>query len=162
MPSFDCVNKLDHHEIDNAVDQAKREVTQRYDFKGADASIEKGEEGIVIRANGEGRCTAAYGVLTEKFARRKISLKALVAGEVMPAGGKMYKMVLTLKEGVDQDAAKKIVRLLKDAKQLKVQAAIQGDVVRVSHKKRDALQSAIALIKEQDYDLPLQFQNFRD
>jgi hypothetical protein len=161
MPSFDVVSKLDHHELDNALDQARREVSQRFDFKGTDASLEKTEEGIVIRANSEGRCTAAYEVLTEKMVKRKLSLKAVEAGDPKPAGGQNYRMLVTLKEGIDQDRARKIVKLLKESK-TKVQAAIQGDLVRVSHKKRDALQEAIALIKAEDIDLPLQFLNFRD
>lgn len=161
MPSFDVVSKLDHHEVDNAIDQARREVAQRFDFKGTDTEIEKTQEGIVIRANSEGRCTAAYDVLAEKMVRRKVNLKALKPGEPKQAGGNTYRMVVELKEGIDQDSARAIVKLLKDSK-TKVQAAIQGDVVRVSHKKRDALQEAIALIKQQDLDLPLQFQNFRD
>lgn len=161
MPSFDVVSQLDHHEVDNAIDQARREVSQRFDFKGTDASIEKTEEGIVIRANSEGRCTAAYEVLAEKMVKRKINLKALKAGDPKPAGGQNYRMLVELKEGIDQETAKKLVKLLKDSK-TKAQAAIQGDVVRVSHKKKDALQEAIALIKAEDVDLPLQFQNFRD
>lgn len=161
MPSFDVVSKLEHHEVDNAIDQARREITQRFDFKGTDADIEKTEEGIVIRANSEGRCTAAYEVLSEKMVKRKVSLKALEPGDPKPAGGSMFRMLIALKEGVDQDTARAIVKLLKESK-TKVQAAIQGDVVRVSHKKRDALQEAIALIKQQDLDRPLQFQNFRD
>ncbi len=161
MPSFDVVSQLDHHEVDNAIDQARREVSQRFDFKGTDAEIEKTEEGIVIRANSEGRCTAAYDVLAEKMVKRKISLKALAPGEPKPAGGSTFRMLIELKEGIDQDNARKIVKLLKESK-LKVTAAIQGDVVRVSHKKRDALQEAIALIKKEEIALPLQFQNFRD
>jgi uncharacterized protein YajQ (UPF0234 family) len=161
MPSFDVVSQLDHHEVDNAIDQARREITQRFDFKGTDADLEKTEEGIVIRANSEGRCTAAYDVLAEKMVKRKVSLKALDPGEPKPAGGSTHRMLVKLKEGIDQDSARKLVKLLKDSK-LKVQAAIQGDVVRVSHKKRDALQEAIALIKSQELELPLQFQNFRD
>ncbi len=161
MPSFDVVSKLDHHEVDNAIDQARRELTQRFDFKNTGAEIEKTEEGIVLRANSEGRCTAAYEVLTDKMVRRKVSLKSLDPGEPKPAGGSTHRMLVKLKEGIDQDNARKLVKLLKESK-LKVQAAVQGDVVRVSHKKRDALQEAIALLKEQDMPLPLQFLNFRD
>lgn len=161
MPSFDVVSQLDHHEVDNALDQARREVSQRFDFKGTDTSIEKTEEGIVIRANSEGRCTAAYDVLTEKMVKRKVNLKALKRGDPKPAGGQNYRMVVELKEGIDTDTARKIVKLLKESK-TKVQAAIQGDAVRVSHKKRDALQEAIALLKAEEMDLPLQFHNFRD
>lgn len=161
MPSFDVVSELDHHEVDNAIDQARREVTQRFDFKGTDTEIEKNEEGIVIRSNSEGRCTAAFEVLQDKIVKRKISLKALDAGDPKPAGGSTHRMVVKLKEGVSTETAREIVKLLKDSK-LKVQAAIQGEVVRVSHKKRDALQDAIALLKEQEYPLPLQYKNFRE
>ena len=161
MPSFDVVSKLEHHEVDNALDQARREVSTRFDFKGTDVEIEKTEEGIVIRANSEGRCTAAYDVLAEKMIRRKINPKALKPGDPKPAGGSTHRMLVELKEGVDQDTAKAIVKLLKESK-TKVQAAIQGDVVRVSHKKRDALQEAMALIKAQELEIPLQFQNFRE
>lgn len=160
MASFDVVSKLDHHEVDNALDQASREIVNRFDFKGTETEIEKTEEGIVIRSNSEGRCAAALDVLQGKIHRRGISLKVLDPEEPKPAGGKTVRQLVKLREGIDQDSAKKIVRLLKDSK-LKVQAAIQGDVVRVSHKKRDVLQEAIALIKEQEYDLPLQYQNFR-
>lgn len=160
MASFDVVSKLDHHEVDNAIDQARREVVNRFDFKGTNTEIEKTAEGIVIRSSSEGRCTAALDVLQTKIIKRGVSLKALDAGDPKPAGGNNFRMMIGLKEGVDTDLAKKIVKLLKDSK-LKLQVAIQGDVVRVSHKKRDTLQDAITLIKEQDYDLPLQYQNFR-
>lgn len=161
MASFDVVSKLDHHEVDNALDQARREVSQRFDFKDSDTEIEKNEEGIVIRSTSDGRCTAAYDVLQSKMVKRNVSLKALKANDPKPAGGNTYRMLIELKDGIDTEAAKKIVKLIKESK-VKVQAAIQGDVVRISHKKRDVLQEAIALIKEQDYDLPLQFQNFRE
>ncbi|MGF1467939.1 MAG: YajQ family cyclic di-GMP-binding protein [Sandaracinaceae bacterium] len=161
MPSFDVVSELDHHEVDNAVDQAKREVGQRFDFKGTDTEIDRTEEGVVLVANSESRVAAALDVLRDKMARRKVSQKSLHPGPTRPAGGNRYRQVVELKEGIDTDRAKRIVKLLKDSK-LKVQAAIQGDLVRVSHKKRDALQEAIALLKAEDFDLPLQFKNFRD
>jgi uncharacterized protein YajQ (UPF0234 family) len=161
MASFDVVSKLDHHEVENALDQARREVSQRFDFKDTETTLEKTEDGIVIKSNSDGRCTAALEVLREKMVKRKVSLKALKAGEPEPAGGNMHRLLVELKEGIDSDNAKKLVKLLKESK-LKVQAAIQGDVVRVSHKKRDALQEAIQLIKSQEIELPLQFQNFRE
>ena len=161
MPSFDVVCKLDMHEISNAVDQASREIGQRYDFRGTNATIEKTAEGIVIVANAESRLSAALEVLHSKLAKRDVSLKSLDAGAPKPAGGSTWRQVITLKEGVDQENAKRIVKLLKDSK-LKVQASIQGDLVRVSHKNRDLLQQAIALLKAEDYPLPLQYQNFRD
>ena len=161
MASFDVVSKLDHHEVENALDQTKREVGQRFDFKNTETTMEKTEEGIVILSNSEGRCTAAFEVLQEKMVKRKVSLKALKPNDPKPAGGNMHRMLIELREGIDTDNARAIVKLLKESK-LKVTAAIQGDVVRVSHKKRDALQEAIALIKTQEYELPLQFQNFRE
>lgn len=161
MPSFDVVSKLDHHEVDNAVDQARRETTQRYDFKGTETSIEKNEEGIVIRSNSEGRVDAARDVLESKAVKRKVSLKALDAQEAQPAGGQMWRQLIKLKEGVEKEKAKEIVKAIKEAK-LKVQASIQGDLVRVNGKKRDDLQEAIVLLKEKDFDLPLQYINFRD
>ena len=161
MPSFDVVSKLDHHELNNAIDQAKREVSQRYDFRGTDTEIEQSAEGITIRANSESRVEAALGVLRDKVARRKLSLKCLNAHPPKPAAGATYRQLVELREGIDQPNAKKIVKLLKDSS-LKVQAAIQGDSVRVSHKKRDVLQQAISFLKEKDMDMPLQFENFRD
>jgi len=161
MPSFDVVSKLDQHEIDNAANQASKEIGQRFDFKGTDTTIEQTEEGIVIRSNSEGRLDAARDVLESKMVRRQVSLKSLDAQEPQPAGGKMWRQVIKLKEGVSKEKAKDIVKSIKDSK-LKVQASIQGDAVRVSGKKRDDLQATIAMLKEQDFDLPLQFVNFRD
>ncbi|MFK7991009.1 MAG: YajQ family cyclic di-GMP-binding protein [Sandaracinaceae bacterium] len=161
MPTFDVVSKLDHHELDNALSQASREIGQRYDFKNANASVEKTDEGIVIEAESEHHVTAALSVLREKLAKRDVSQKALDAQSMKPSRGSRWRQVISLKEGIDKDAAKKITKTLKESK-LKVQASIQGDVVRVTHKKRDVLQQAITLLKQQDMELPLQFQNFRD
>ena len=161
MPSFDVVCKLDHHEVSNAVDQAGREIAQRFDFKGTETTIEQTEEGIVLRSNSEGRLDAARDVLETKMVKRKLSLKSLDPQKPQPAGGQMHRQLIKLKEGISQDHAKDIVKRIKDAK-MKVQASIQGDVVRVSGKKRDDLQEAIALLKEADLDLPLTYTNFRD
>ncbi|HSN84811.1 MAG TPA: YajQ family cyclic di-GMP-binding protein [Polyangiales bacterium] len=161
MPSFDVVSKLDQHEVDNAINQAGKEIAQRYDFKGTEATIEQTEEGIVIRANSEGRLDAARDVLETKMVRRQVSLKSLDPQQPQPAGGKMWRQLIKLKEGVSKEKAKDIVKAIKDSK-LKVQASVQGDTVRVSGKKRDDLQATIAFLKEQDFDLPLQFVNFRD
>ena len=161
MPSFDVVSKLDQHEVDNAINQAGKEIAQRYDFKGTEATIEQTEEGIVIRANSEGRLDAARDVLETKMVRRQVSLKSLDPQQPQPAGGKMWRQLIKLKEGVSKEKAKDIVKAIKDGK-LKVQASVQGDTVRVSGKKRDDLQATIAFLKEQDFDLPLQFVNFRD
>ena len=161
MPSFDVVSKLEMHEVENAVQQAKKEVQQRYDFRGADADIEKNKDGIVITANAEGRVDAAYTVLQEKLVRRKVSLKSLDAQANEAAGGGTYRLLVKLKEGVEKDKAKEIVKYIKDSK-LKVQASIQGDTVRVTGKKRDDLQQTIAALKASDIDLPMQYINFRD
>ncbi len=161
MPSFDVVSKLDRQEVTNAVNQAQKEVQTRYDFRDTDTSIELTEEGIVLRSNGEGRLEAAYGVLQEKIVRRKVALEALDAQKAQPAGGKTWRQLVKLKEGVDQEKAKAIVKAIKDSK-IKVQASIQGDLVRVTGKKRDELQETIALLREQRLELPLQFVNFRD
>lgn len=161
MPSFDVVSEVDQHEVDNACNQAKKEIAQRYDFKGTESSVEKTEEGIVVRANSEGRIDAARDVLETKMVRRQVSLKALDAQPAQQAGGSMWRQLIQLKQGVSKEKAKEIVKTIKDSK-IKVQAAIQGDSVRVSGKKRDDLQAVIALLKERDFDLPLQFTNFRD
>ena len=161
MPSFDVVSKLDRHEVENAVNQASKEIAQRYDFKDTGSSIEQTEDGIVLRSNAEARLEAALGVLEEKMVKRKVSLKSLDAEDPKPAGGQQWRQLVKLKEGVDTDRAKQIVKAIKDSK-VKVQAAIQGDLVRVSGKKRDDLQEAIALLRGQDFGLPLQFINFRE
>ncbi|MDH3624539.1 MAG: YajQ family cyclic di-GMP-binding protein [Myxococcales bacterium] len=161
MPSFDVVSQIDQHEVDNACNQTRKEITQRYDFKGTESSIEKTDDGIVIRSNSEGRIDAARDVLESKMVRRQVSLKSLDAQPAQQAGGSMWRQLIKLKEGVSKEKAKEIAKAIKDSK-IKVQAAIQGDSVRVSGKKRDDLQATIAFLKEKDFDLPLQFTNFRD
>ncbi|MGB5694119.1 MAG: YajQ family cyclic di-GMP-binding protein [Polyangiales bacterium] len=161
MPSFDVVSKTDQHEVENALNQASKEIAQRYDFKGTDTTIERTDEGIVLRANSEGRLDAARDVLESKMVRRQVSLKSLDAEEPQKAGGQMWRQLIKVKEGVSKEKAKDIVKAIKDGK-FKVQASIQGDSVRVSGKKRDDLQATIAFLKEQDFDLPLQYVNFRD
>jgi uncharacterized protein YajQ (UPF0234 family) len=161
MPSFDVVSKVDNSEVENALVQAQKEVGQRYDFRDTETELERNEEGIVIRANSDGRVTAALEVLKEKMVRRKVSLKSLDVGDLAPAGGSTYRQVVKLKDGVTQEKAKEIVKAIKDGK-FKVQASIQGDAVRVTGKKRDDLQEVIAFLKGKDFDLPLQFNNFRE
>ena len=161
MPAFDVVSELNEHELDNAVNQAKKEIAQRYDFKDTQSEIERSKEGIVLRSNSEGRIDAARDVLESKVVRRKLSLKILDAKKPEQAGGQMWRQLIQLKEGISKEKAKEIVKAVKDSK-IKVQASIQGDTVRVSGKKRDHLQETIALLKERDFDLPLQFVNFRD
>lgn len=161
MPTFDVVSKLDHHEVDNAVDQARREISTRFDFKNSSAEIEKSGEGITLRGDSHGRVDAVLKVLNDKVAKRNLSIKVLDPQTPQPAGGQMWRQLIKLKEGVDIETAKQIVKLIKDEK-FKVQASIQGDLVRVSGKKRDDLQQVIAFLKGQDFRTPLQYVNFRD
>jgi uncharacterized protein YajQ (UPF0234 family) len=161
MPSFDVVSKLDHHEVDNAVDQARREITTRFDFKDTGTEVDKNEEGITLKSTSEGRVEGALKVLEDKMVKRKVSLKSLDPQKPQPSGGTNWKQLIKLKEGVDIDRARQIVKAIKDSK-IKVQASIQGDLVRVTGKKRDELQEAIALLKSQDFGLPLQYVNFRE
>jgi uncharacterized protein YajQ (UPF0234 family) len=160
-PSFDIVSKVDHQEIDNALNQTAKELATRFDFRGVNASIEwSGELGITIKADTEERAKAALEVFKEKLVKRDISQKAFDAGEPK-ASGKIYILSGTMKQGIAQDVAKKIVKLIKDEGPKGIQAAIQGDQLRVSGKKKDDLQDVIALLKGADLDVPLQFTNYR-
>ncbi|HEX2732327.1 MAG TPA: YajQ family cyclic di-GMP-binding protein [Polyangiaceae bacterium] len=161
MPSFDVVSKLEWSEVNNALNQAERELTQRFDFKGTGAQIEKTDAGFVISANADDRLKAAYDVLQEKLVRRKVSLKHFKAQDPGPGPKASRKMLVEVKEGIDKDQARLIVKHVKDSK-IKVQAAIQEDTVRISGKKRDDLQVMIADLKAQDFGLELQFVNFRE
>ena len=161
MPSFDIVSQVDIQEVRNAVDQSMREVTTRYDFKGTDSSIRLSDDGITVESESDGRLEAAIDVLKGKLVRRNVSLKSIAGGEPKQIGGGRYRAEFTLNEGIAQDAAKELVKDIKDMK-LKVQVAIQGDQIRVSGKKRDDLQEVIAAIKGLDFRLPLQYINFRD
>jgi uncharacterized protein YajQ (UPF0234 family) len=161
MASFDIVSQVDMQEVRNAVDQASREIVNRYDFKGTDTSIELTDDGITIESASDGRLDAAVDVLKGKLVRRNVSLKSISGGEPQQIGGGRYKTTFTLNEGISQDAAKELVKDIK-AMKLKVQVAIQGDQVRVSGKKRDDLQAVIAEVKALDFRLPLQYINFRE
>jgi uncharacterized protein YajQ (UPF0234 family) len=160
MPSFDIVSEIDMHEVTNAVDQAKRELGNRWDFKNVDADIEQDEKGITVSAEQEFQLEQLMDMLRMAFAKRNIDSRALAENGESKAG-KLVKQHLLLKQGIETDMAKKVVKMIKDAK-LKVQASIQGDKVRVNGKKRDDLQTAIALLKEAELEIPLQFNNFRD
>jgi len=160
MPSFDIVSEVELQEITNAVDQANREVGNRYDFKGSCAKIERSDEQLELRADSEFQLGQVKDVLYKALARRAIDLGSLEAGKI-ETGNNQTHQALTVRQGIEQDIARKIVKLVKDAK-LKVQVSIQGDKVRVSGKKRDDLQNVIALLKEAPVDLPLQYVNFRD
>lgn len=160
MPSFDIVSEIDMHEVTNAVDQVKRDLGNRWDFKNVDADIEQDEKGITISAPQEFQLEQLMEMLRMAFAKRNIDGRAL-AEDGESKSGKLVKQHLLLKQGLETDMAKKIVKLIKDAK-LKVQSSIQGDKVRVNGKKRDDLQTAIALLRETELEVPLQFNNFRD
>ena len=161
MPSFDIVSQVDLQEVRNAVDQAAREVATRYDFKGTSTTARLTEEGITVESATEDRLSAAVDVLKERLVRRKVSLKSIAGGEPKQVGGGRSRSEFTLNQGIDQDSAKELSKLIRDSK-LKVQAQIQGDQLRVQGKKRDDLQAVISLIRELDFRLPLQFINYRD
>ncbi len=161
MPSFDVVCEANMVEVRNAIDQANKEVTNRFDFKGSDARIEQKERELTVYADDEFKLGQVRDVLVGKFAKRSIDVRFLDYGDPQKIGGDKMKQVVTVKHGVSGDLAKKIVRLVKDSK-IKVQASIQGDAVRVSGTKRDDLQSVIALLKKDVTDVPLAYQNFRE
>jgi uncharacterized protein YajQ (UPF0234 family) len=158
--SFDIVSKVERLEVDNALNQAGKEIAQRYDFKGVGASIAWSGERIEIRANSEERAKAVLDIFQTKLVKRGISLKALDAGEPQ-ASGKEYKIFASLKEGIAQDDAKKVSKVIRDEGPKGVKAQVQGDELRVSAKSRDALQEVIALLKGKDFDFALQFVNYR-
>ncbi|MFB9377409.1 YajQ family cyclic di-GMP-binding protein [Kineococcus gynurae] len=158
--SFDVVSKVDRQEVDNALNQAGKELSQRYDFKGTDADIRWSGESILMVANSEERVTAVLDVLQTKLIKRGVSLKALDAGEPA-ASGKEYRITATLKEGLAQDVAKKIGKIIRDEGPKGVKTQVTGDEMRVSSKNRDDLQSVIALLKGSDLDVALQFVNYR-
>ncbi|WP_250443904.1 YajQ family cyclic di-GMP-binding protein [Actinotalea sp. C106] len=158
--SFDVVSKVDRQEVDNALNQAAKEVSQRYDFKNVGASIAWSGESVVIIANSEERAKAVLDVFHTKLIRRGISLKALDTGDPV-ASGKEYRMVSTLKEGLSSEDAKKIAKIVREEGLKGVKTQITGDELRVSAKSRDELQSVIALLKGSDLDVALQFVNYR-
>ncbi|MCC6227079.1 MAG: YajQ family cyclic di-GMP-binding protein [Microthrixaceae bacterium] len=162
MPSFDITSEVDQQEIRNAVDQASREISTRFDFKGTDSSIELGTNEITMRTVSADRLTALRQVLEEKMVKRQISLKALDYGKVEDAAGGTVRQVATLVAGINADRARDLNKFIKGLGTKGVQSQTQGDAVRVIAKKRDDLQSVIAACKEHDFGIPLQFGNFRD
>ncbi len=160
MPSFDVVSQIDMHEVTNALDQANREVSTRFDFKGSGARFDRAEEEITMYGNSEFQLKQMLDILYTKMTQRKVDLKAMHADEPEESG-KGARQVVHIKQGVDSETAKKIVKLIKD-KKMKIQAAIQGEQVRVTGKKRDHLQEVIAMLKESDINIPLQYVNYRD
>lgn len=161
MASFDIVSQVDWHEVDNAVDQANREIGNRYDFKGTDARVERSDAILTVYADSKFQVGQAADILQNKLAKRKIALGALKRAEPESTAGGKAKQVITVRSGIQQDLARSMIKSIKASK-LKVQASIQGDQLRVSGKKRDDLQEVIAMLKSSDIDLPLQFVNFRD
>jgi cyclic-di-GMP-binding protein len=161
MPSFDIVSQVDRQEVKNAVDQANKEVTNRFDFKGSDARVEQAELVLTVYADDEFKLGQVLDVLRGRMSKRNIDVRSLELGALEKISGDKVKRAVTVKVGVPQDKGKQIQKLLKDAK-LKVAASIQGDAVRISGAKKDDLQAAIQLVRTSVADLPLQFTNFRD
>src|SRR5262245_44337704 len=161
MPSFDIVSKVQWNEVDNALNQAQKELAQRYDFKDTDTKVEKIEGALSIRSSSEERAKAALGVIQEKLVKRKVSLKHLDPQEPEPTAKGGARIVVKVKEGIESEPAKKMVGIIKESK-LKVQASIQEQQVRVTGKNKDDLQKVIGLVRGQDLGLELQFVNFRD
>jgi uncharacterized protein YajQ (UPF0234 family) len=161
MPSFDTTLEADVTEVRNAVDQASKEISTRFDFKGSSAKVEQKERELSCYADNEFQLGQVREVLISKCAKRQVDVRFLSHGDIQKISGDKIKQVLTVRHGIAGDDAKRIVRILKDSK-MKVQAAIQGDTVRVTGGKRDDLQAAIALLRKEVDDLPLTFGNFRD
>jgi hypothetical protein len=163
MPSFDIVSEVNHVEIRNAVDQSNKEIANRFDFKGSDARIEINEKDKTLTAfaDDEFKLRQVRDVLTGKLAKRGVDTRALEPGKMEPVSGNKVKETVKVREGIEQERAKGVVKLIKDSK-LKVQGSIQGDLVRVTGAKKDVLQEAIALVRKGISDIPLQFKNFRD
>jgi uncharacterized protein YajQ (UPF0234 family) len=161
MPSFDVVSEANIVEVKNANDQANKEISTRFDFKGSDARIEQKERELTAYADSEFQLNQVRDVLTAKLVKRNVDVRFLDIGKVEKIGGDKVKQLIKIKNGIESDAAKKIVRIVKDSK-MKVQASIQGDAVRITGAKRDDLQAAMALLRKEVSDLPLEFNNFRD
>lgn len=161
MPSFDIVSKTDIAEVDNAINGVKREVDNRYDFKGSKIEIERKEEEITLLADSDYKLKTLQDMLKTHFVKRKLEPTALDFQKEEAAAGQSMRQVVKIKQGIDQDAAKKIVKYIKDTK-MKVQASIKGDEVRVEGKKRDDLQECMQGVRSMGLELPIQFTNFRD
>jgi len=161
MPSFDVVSEVDKQELKNAVDQTNKEVGTRFDFKGSDARVEQAEYVLTVFADDDFKLDQVKDVLNNKLVKRGIDIRTLDVGEIEKVSGGKVKQQVTVKVGVETELGKKIIRLLKDSK-MKAQASIQGDTVRVTGAKRDVLQEAIALLRKDITEQPLQFNNFRD
>ena len=160
MPSFDVVSEVDFHEVTNAVDQANRELQTRFDFRGVDAKFERKEDVVRITAEADIQLDQMIDILRAKLVKRSIDPKVMDIGEQEHVGKLLHKNI-KIQEGIESLLAKKVVKMIKD-KKMKVQAAIQGEKVRVTGKKRDDLQQVMSMLKEEDIDTPLQYNNFRD
>lgn len=161
MPSFDVVSEANMVEVHNAVDQANKEIGTRFDFRGSDARVDQKEHELTVFADSEFQLGQVKDVLNNKMTKRKVDIRFMDEGKIEKISGDKVKQVVTIKNGIQGDSAKKIVKLVKDSK-LKVQASIQGDAVRVAGAKRDDLQSTMAMLRKEVSDLPLDFNNFRD
>lgn len=161
MPSFDVVSEANMVEVRNAVDQANKEIGTRFDFRGSDARVEQKEFELTVFADSDFQLGQVKDVLNNKMTKRKVDIRFMDEGKIEKISGDKVKQVVTIKNGIQGDSAKKIVKLVKDSK-LKVQASIQGDAVRVAGAKRDDLQSTMAMLRKEVSDLPLDFNNFRD
>ncbi len=162
MPSFDVVSEVDAQEVKNAVDQAQREIGTRFDFKNTNSTIEQNEMVITLRTISEDRLTALRTVLEEKLVKRGVSLRGVDYGDVQEATQNTVRQVVTIKVGISSDKAREINKLIKEKAEKGTSSQTQGDSIRVTAKKRDALQGVIAMLKAEDVGIPLQFQNFRD
>ena len=160
MPSFDVVSEIDHHELKNALDQANREIGTRYDFKGSNAKIEQSGNDLILEAESEFQVKQMVPILKEKMSKRGIDVDCLEFGDIVEMN-KRARQPVKVREGLDKDLARKMVKLVKDSK-LKVQVAIQGEQLRVNGKKRDDLQQVMQILQEAGLGIPLQFNNFRD
>ena len=161
MPSFDIVSEVNQVELRNALAQTNKEVTNRFDFKGSDARVEHDDQALTVFADDDFKLGQVYDVLIGKLAKRGVDVRCLQRGKVETISGDKVRQVITVKVGIDQELGKKIQKLIKDAR-LKLQASIQGDAVRVSGAKKDELQQAIALVRKNITDFPVQVGNFRD
>ena len=161
MPSFDVVSEADMIEVKNAVEQSNKEITTRFDFKGSAAKVEQKDNELTAFADSEFQLEQVRDVLTNKLTKRKVDVRFLEEGKIKKIGGDKIKQVIKIKNGIESDDAKKIVRVIKDSK-MKVQASIQGEAVRVTGAKRDDLQAAMAMLRKDVPDMPLEFNNFRD
>lgn len=161
MPSFDVVSEANMVEVRNALEQANKEISTRFDFKGSDARVEQKERDLTAFADSDFQLSQVRDVLTNKLVKRSVDVRFLDIGKVEKMGGDKVKQVIKIRNGIESDAAKKIVRIIKDSK-MKVQASIQGEAVRINGAKRDDLQAAMALLRKEVTDLPLEFNNFRD